>query len=586
VSPAPAAGRYDLRPFAPVGPEAACHVGWPAIVERLRGLKTRARCVLAVECYPGADVDQARKAFSEGLAPIVVVDVRQAYRHGTEIERMCAPYLGPDPGLGRMNGLRVDDFLEPGRAASLRSRIEQTREGLVLVVGTGASRLSPPDVVVYIDLARREIRRRQAEGLATAIGVDDHREGPAGQYRRGYFVDWRAADRLKRDLLPTLDFLLDGNDAAAPRMIDGEDLRRGLSSIAGRPFRFVPVLEPVPWSGGWLTGQLGLPTGEPGPGRVLDCAPEENSLLLGFGAERVEVPALDLVLLRPRELLGDAVHARFGTELPIRFGTVDTTGGGAVPLRVSPLTEYIQDRFGMHYAQDESLYVLAAREGTEVYLGLRDGVDRGEMTEGLRRAEKSGSPLDVADHVARWPARPHDHFLVPAGTVHAPGKELVGLEIATAPHLFGFALWDGERKDPEAKATPAGIEHAIASIQWERTASWVERELVGRALPLASGPGWSEEKTGLHERQFIETRRHWFSGTVRHDTGGGVHVLGLVEGEAAVVESPSGAFEPFVVHHPEAVVVPGAVGTYTVRPHAPAGEARCATIRASVRTRS
>jgi mannose-6-phosphate isomerase class I len=469
-----------------------------------------------------------------------------------------------------MNGLSVDDFLDPGRGASLRSRIEQTREGLVLVVGAGASRLAPPDVVVYVELARREIRRRQREGRSTAIGVDDHRDGPALQYRRGYFVDWRAADRLKQQLLPTLDFLLDANDPAAPKLIDGDDFRRGLAETARRPFRLVPRFDPAPWGGQWMKERFSLSHDEPNYGRGFDCLPEENSLMLGFGAERVEAPALDLVFHQPRELLGDAVHARFGRELPIRFSLLDTMGGGRPPLVVHPLTEYIQDRFGMHYTQDESHYVLAARDGAELYLGLAEGIDRREMFDELQKAAKGGSLFPDERYVSRWPARPHDHFPVPAGTVHGVGKDSVILEIGASPHVFGFHLH---------------LEHAAASIQWDRTTAWVERELVSRVEPLGHGPGWREEKTGLHERQFIETRRHWFDGTAPHDTGGGVQVLNLVEGEAAIVESPDGAFDPFVVHYGETLVVPGSVGRYTVRPHGPAEGARCATIKAFVRTR-
>ena len=108
---------------------------------------------------------------------------------------------------------------------------------------------------------------------------------------------------------------------------------------------------------------------------------------------------------------------------------------------------------------------------------------------------------------------------------------------------------------------------------------------MGRVEPLASGPGWRAERTGLHEREFIETHRHWFTGTAPHDTGGGVNVLNLVEGEEAVVESPSGDFDPFVVHYAETFIVPGAVGPYTVRSHGAAGGGECATIKAFVRTR-
>ena len=90
---------------------------------------------------------------------------------------------------------------------------------------------------------------------------------------------------------------------------------------------------------------------------------------------------------------------------------------------------------------------------------------------------------------------------------------------------------------------------------------------------------------GLHELEFIETRRHWFTGTVPHDTAGTVHVLNLVEGEEAIVESPQHAFEPFIIHYAETFIVPAAVGPYTIRPHGPSVGKECATMLAYVRER-
>jgi len=577
---------YDKRPVAPVGPGVECHVGWTAILERLQGLRARPRCVLAVECYPGVRVDEVKQAFIEGLAPILVVDVRQAYRHATDVDRLCAPYLGDDPVFGRMNGLSLADFLDPGRRASLRSRIEKTRAGLALVVGAGAALLAEPDAVIYADLARWEIQQRQRRGESTAIAVDDHAEDPGLKYKRGFFVDWRAADRLKQEMLPRLDFLLDTNDLERPKMIAGGDFRQGLAESIERPLRVVPYFDPAPWGGTWMRSVCDLPGDAPNYGRCFDCVPEENSLLLGFGGECVEVPALDLVYLHPRELLGEAVHARFGAEFPIRFDLLDTVGGANLSLQVHPLTEYIQDRFGMHYTQDESHYLLDAEDGALVYLGLKEGIDREAMVRDLRQAREGGVRFPDEHHVAPWPARTHDHFLIPGGTVHCSGQGSMVLEIAATPYIFTFNLWNWARDGLDGTPGPLHLDHGFASIQWDRTASWVERELVNRIEPLAAGPGWRAEHTGLHERGFIETRRHWFTGTVPHDTGGGVNVLNLVQGEEVLVESPSRAFEPFVVHYAETFIVPGGVGGYTIRPHGPAAGSECATIKASVRTRA
>jgi hypothetical protein len=109
----------------------------------------------------------------------------------------------------------------------------------------------------------------------------------------------------------------------------------------------------------------------------------------------------------------------------------------------------------------------------------------------------------------------------------------------------------------------------------------VKENLINRVCPIAHGPGWTEERTGLHALEFIETRRHWFEQPVIHENQASVHVLNLVEGKTAVVESPDLSFEPFVVHYAETFIVPAAVEKYSVRPLLP--NTKCATIRASVR---
>jgi hypothetical protein len=576
---------YDRQPAIEAGPASRCDTGWPAIVARLAGLRTRPRCVVAVECYPGVRLDEVRQALGEGLHPALVVDTRTALKDAAEIERMCAPHLGDDPVFGRMSGLSLEDFLDAGRRALLRGQVDRAA-GLVLVVGPAAALLAEPDVLVYADLARWEIQQRQRRQEAPSLGGHDQRDRPAKLYKRGFFVDWRAADRLKRRLLGRADWLLDTNDPRTPRMIAGKDLRRGLAAAARRPFRVVPFFDPAPWGGQWMKEVCDLPRDAPNYGWCFDCVPEENSLLLDFGGTRVELPALDLVFRHPRELLGEAVHARFGDEFPIRFDFLDTMGGGNLSLQVHPLTEYIQDRFGMHYTQDESYYLLDAGEGACVYLGLREGIEPEAMVRDLRRAQEGGFSFPDELYVNRWPARKHDHFLIPGGTVHCSGKDAMVLEISATPYIFTFKLWDWDRPGLDGRPRPIHLDHGAASVQWERTTGWVERELVNRIEPLGAGETWREERTGLHEREFIETRRHWFTGRVPHDTGGGVNVLNLVEGEEAVVESPGGAFDPFVVHYAETFIVPGAVGPYTVRPHGAAEGRRCATIKAFVRTRA
>jgi mannose-6-phosphate isomerase class I len=312
-----------------------------------------------------------------------------------------------------------------------------------------------------------------------------------------------------------------------------------------------------------------------------DCVPEENSLRFAFGNIVIEVPAIDLVFQHPRELLGDAVHARFGTEFPIRFDFLDTMEGGNLSLQVHPLTEYIQKQFGVPYTQDESCYLLDAAPDACVYLGLKPNINRAAMEKELRRAQEDDTWFDANKYVNQWLVRRHDHLLIPAGTIHCSGRNRMVLEISATPYIFTFKLWDWGRLGLDSQPRPIHLEHGLANIQWESDADWVRQNLINQVSPLACGPGWREERTGLHAREFIETRRHWFEAPVLHENRGSVHVLNLVEGQAAVVQSPDDSFEDFAVHYAETFIVPAAVEKYRLRPPVP--NTRCATIRASVR---
>jgi hypothetical protein len=123
-------------------------------------------------------------------------------------------------------------------------------------------------------------------------------------------------------------------------------------------------------------------------------------------------------------------------------------------------------------------------------------------------------------------------------------------------------------------------------IQWDRTARWTEENIINRFEKVSEGEGWREERTGLDETSFIETRRHWFTEKVVHNTYGNFNVLNLVEGREAIVESSDNSFRPFVIHYAETFIIPAAAGEYSIRPHGESEGCRCATIKAFVRTQN
>jgi mannose-6-phosphate isomerase class I len=576
---------YDKFPVAQAGSAEECREGWEEIASTLTPL-LKQRHFVCVECYPGVFVSRVREELHAHLPSPAIFLSEECLKAQEETRAMLSPLLGTDRVFGRMSGLQLEDYFDSSKLQQMRDAAERaSANGPVIVLGAGASLIAPKHAaVVYADMARWEIQMRWRRGEIGNLGLNNPADDFAAKYKCGFFAEWRAADRTKKLLLPKIDFLLDTNAPQAPKLISGTAFRNALEKTAQRPFRVVPYFDPGPWGGHWMEEVCDLPRDVPNHAWCFDCVPEENSLLLGFGEHRVEVPCMDLVFSQPRALLGDAVHGRFGTEFPIRFDFLDTMGGGNLSLQVHPLTEYIQDKFGMNYTQDESYYMLDAGEGATVYLGLKEAISPEQMIDDLLGAQQGGVEFPAEKYVNQWPAQKHDHFLIPAGTIHCSGAESMVLEISATPYIFTFKLWDWGRLGMDGRPRPIHIEHGAANIQWDRTADWTQRELINHFETIAEGDGWREERTGLHEREFIETRRHWFTGKVDHDTCGGVNVLNLIEGEEAIVESPTGAFEPYVVHYAETFIIPAAVGRYTIRPHGLSAGKQCATIKAFVRT--
>ena len=537
---------------------------------------------MAVDFYAGVREEEVAGEL-ELLSPTLFINTRNLMKPQDEIKAMTERFMTDDVLFGYVTNLTLNDYFDAEKLEQARKQVADAT-GRVIIVGSGAAMVAPAEAtVVYVDMARWEIQQRFRVHEVKALGVDNREDAVSLQYKRGYFNDWRILDRYKESLFGRVDFWLDTHIANEPRMIDKETFFKGIEETVKTPFRVVPFFDPAPWGGQWMKEVCGLNPEKENYGWCFDCVPEENSLYFEVNGVRFELPSVDLVLLKSRELLGEPVEARFGNDFPIRFDFLDTVGGGNLSVQVHPTTQFIRENFGMYYTQDESYYLLDAKEGASVYLGLKTGIDKNEMIHDLREAQKGEVVFDTERYVNRLPAKKHDHYLIPGGTVHCSGSEALVLEISSTPNLFTFKLWDWQRLGLDGKPRPINVERGKDVIDWKRDTEYVNKHLANRFTQVAEGDGWREECTGLHPNEFIETHRHWFSKPVTHHTNNSVNVLNLVEGEEAVVESPINAFKPFVVHYAETFIIPASVGEYTIAPYGKSVGQECGTIKAYVR---
>lgn len=571
---------YDKRPAVTIG-KGFILEGWKSISSFVSGKVEHAK-LLTVDCYTGVYYDLLKSKLQE-INNARLIDTLDIFKSENEINALTEQFLTEDILFGFYSILSISDYFDEEKLRFARESIEQA-SGTVIVFGYGAQYVTTGDINIYADMPRWEIQQRMRRKEVNGLGVNNKEETFSLQYKRGLFNDWKALDKHKKTIYDTVDFWLDTVRNDGPKLIDKETFFKGMDKAANSPFRLVPFFDPAPWGGQWMKEVCDLDRSVSNFGWCFDCVPEENSLLLKINDIEFEMPSVNLVYTRSRELLGDPVEARFGKEFPIRFDLLDTIGGGNLSLQVHPTTEYARENFGLAYTQDESYYIMDTKEDTYVYLGLRNDINPDEMVSNLNKAQQDPFfVFDVDKYVNKVPVKKHDHFLIPGGTVHCSGKDTLVLEISSTPNLFTFKLWDWQRLGLDGKPRPINVDRGKKVIVWGRDTGFTYRELVNKVKILNDTGTVREEKTGLHKNEFIETRRHIFTEKVTHYTNDSVNVLNLVEGDSVIVESLNGDFEPFVVHYAETFVVPARIKTYTVRPYGNSKGKECITIKASVR---
>lgn len=561
---------YDLYPIKDIlGYENQAWGCTRSIEEELndkiqKKLETKKKVVVGFDCYPGVNKEQLETLIKE-LCPIYAIDTESCAKTEEELKKEFYDFITDDRVFGIICHKKLENFFDLAKMQEVKKVLEEKEEGLFIIYGVGASLFTKLDIYVYCNISRWEIQQRYRTGMPNwhSTNYDDP---ILTKYKRGFFIEWRLADRHKKRNYDYFDYVIDSKNKDDLKMITGDAFRAGIDKISKEPFRMEPYFDPGVWGGHWMQTNFGLDPEKENFAWSFDGVPEENCVNMRFGDVIVQIPAIDIVLYRPHELLGERVHGRFGAEFPIRFDLLDTMEGGNLSLQVHPLTEYIQDNFGMHYTQDESYYILDSdeEEETYVYLGVKNDVDKDAFERDLRKSEKGESLFPAETYVNKVAVKKHDHILIPAGTIHCSGKNTMVLEISATPYIFTFKLWDWGRVGLDGIPRPIHIEHGLKNIQWDRDTDWIYNNLVEQQTTLKKGEGYMVERTGLHDREFIDTHRYTVNGSYEVDMDDSVNMMNLVEGSHVLIESVDGRFERFTIHYAETAIVPAYVEKYRI----------------------
>lgn len=546
-------------------------------------------CLLALDGFLGVEwqsiVSRVKESLMEAGFNTEVIDIASYYKSSGEIEKIINPLLTCDPFFGRVFDGSLEDFLDPSRLGALKRKLKsdktknaksiESSPRVVICFGCGAANKFLRgfyDSVFYVDITREEfIKRAQKNGFGFLRSQEISQATdqvadvglPVYLFKLSNYVYYPMLERYKKYLLRQIDFYVDGNIAEEPKLAARDVFNGLLSVLAHYPIRLKPLYIPSPWGGQWIKKIRKLPKSMINCAWSFEAVTPEMSLKIAVGGTFLEIPFLTFLLKESRKIMGYSAFERFHGFFPIRVHYDDSMEGGNMAIQVHPPTSYVKKHFNEPVGQDESYYVVLTGPGSKVYLGLKEEIDKEQFYQAVRKAETQGAPFDYDKYVNSIPSKAGDLFLIPAGTVHASGRNEVVLEIGNS-YGYTFHIYDYLRPDLHGRLRPIHSLHAFQVIRFHRRARWVSQHLKQRPQLIRSGQDWAEYLLGKVREIFYVVHRLEFATKIDDDTKGKFHILTLVEGKSIVVQSQEYPERRFKLSFSETVIVPACFGKYSI----------------------
>lgn len=532
---------------------------------------------VAIDAYPGAPVEALANVIRHQLGGGAVrcISADCLLLEADEITKILAPYLPEDREIDPvlLYGKRYLGGYEGLQREGEIRRLKETlkKEKAVLVYGRGS--LTPAlrdayDVRVWMDVTPRTAALNFKYGRARNLGAKD--DLPYNLLmRRNYYVDYEIGMDVRWDLIKSgkMDFYITADVPEEMQLVSFADLMLLFGELCQRPFRCRPVYLEGVWGGYYFTRLRHLPKEMRNCAWVFDMIPLEVSIVAKIGDNEFETPFFTFVQAMGEKLLGRQAMEQFGGYFPVRLNYDDTYhSSGNMSVQCHPDEAYIVANHGELGRQDESYYVCVAAQGAKTFLGFREENSCGEFFQKARRAEKTHELIDYEKYINAVPSIPGTQLLIPAGTVHASGRNQVILEVGSLTvGSYTYKLYDYQRIDPQTGLPrPIHLKMGSQVIHGERTTQWVKENLVNHGSTVREGENWKEIIVGEHDLMYFSLRNLVFWEKIEDDTDGTFHALSLVDGEKVKVASQEDPSRFYVMNSLDVLVIPASLGKYTI----------------------
>ncbi|HZW38005.1 MAG TPA: class I mannose-6-phosphate isomerase [Ignavibacteriaceae bacterium] len=558
-------GLFDIFPKFPIS-NGSIEKGYDELANIISKEMPNGLRVLLVDGYHGVNWSEFISGLDNSLSKYKItpdyISISNVYASEIEINKKIEDFLGgDDPIFGMHFPMSLEYLFDPKRLLDLRieASIRRGKKAgdITIIYGCGSSLVELYDKLWYIDVPKDYLQERARNAEIKNLGSDKN-VSFGSFYKRSYFVEWPALNRIKRQILPYLDRFVDLQNPAEPTSINGNDFREALKELSSTPFRLRPWFYPGPWGGKFMQGHMGLDPEAPNFAWSFEMIVPENGVIIEKNDIPLEFSFDCIMFMYNRNMLGENAANQFKYEWPVRFDYLDTIDGGNLSVQVHPRPDYIRKEFGETYTQDETYYICTAKPNSKVYLGLTEDCNPEEFKIALEDAIATGKELDIEKFVNHEPSKPHDLFLIPNGTVHCSGEGNLVLEISATPYIFTFKIYDYMRRDLEGNLRPINIERGFKNIRFERRKSWVQENLVAKPKVISSGKGWQEVVLYDKPYTFYNINRIEFADEYVMNTNGLAYSTNLVQGEQVEIISENGRVTK--LSYLETMLIPAATG--------------------------
>ena len=533
---------------------------------------------IGIDAYPGAEYETLVNVLKQQLATknVEFVDANDVLLPSDVITAKVKPYLPEDrevdPVLlyGRRYTEGYRGLQDAEKVAELNEKIKNAKRIIVYGKGTLSEALQDAfDIRIWMDVTPRTAVLNCKNGKNRNIGLTE--ELPyALMMRRNYYVDFETAmeQRWKMMRSRKIDYYISADIPEKMQMLSFSALLDLFRELNRRPFRCRPVYLEGVWGGYYVHRLRNLPPEMKNCAWVFDMIPLEVSLAAKLGDGEFEVPFFTFVQAMGEELLGHKAFTEFGGYFPIRFNYDDTFhSSGNMSIQCHPGEEYVVSNHGEFGRQDESYYVVIADQGAKTYLGFNEPDSCEKFFEEAEKVEKTHELMDYEKYVNAVPSIPGTQVMIPAGTIHASGRNQVILEIGSLTvGSYTYKLYDYQRLDiTTGLPRPIHLKMGRDVIRGERDKEWVKNNLVNHGGLVREGDGFKEIVVGEHDLLYFSLKNLIFEREITDNTNGLFHVLALVNGEKVRVESINDPTLYYDMNYLDMAVIPASFGEYRIK---------------------